>query len=57
MKELWKAIYDRLAGDETLVGLLGGEARIGQAQQAGARALPCVAYELWSARYEPVDQA
>jgi hypothetical protein len=57
MKELWKAIYDRLSSDEALLALLGGEARIGQAQQAGARALPCVVYDLWSARYEPVDQA
>jgi len=57
MKELWKAIYDRLSSDEALAALLGGEARIGQPQQAGARALPCVTYDLWSARYEPVDQA
>jgi hypothetical protein len=56
MKELWKAVYDTLAADSDITALVAA-ANIGQAWQPKARALPCIVYWLWSAAYEPVDQA
>lgn len=60
MNELYKAIYERAAADAELVALLGHTAsdrRIKRGYQPEPMALPCVAYDLWSARMEPVDQA
>jgi|GEM_PF-5059254 len=57
MKELFAAVQGLLAGDGDLVDLLGGSANIGQAYSPSVQVLPCVAYQLWSNAYLPVDQA
>jgi hypothetical protein len=60
MNQLWRAIYERAAADAELVALLGhsaGDRRIKRGYQPEPMGLPCVAYDLWSARMEPVDQA
>jgi hypothetical protein len=57
MKELFASVQLLLAEDTDLVDLLGGEANIGQAYSPAVQTLPCVAYQLWSNAYLPVDQA
>jgi hypothetical protein len=60
MNELWRVIYERAAGDPTLAVLLGhseADRRIKRGYQPDPMPLPCVAFDLWSARMEPVDQA
>jgi hypothetical protein len=60
MNDLWRVIYERAAGDPTLVLLLGhseSDRRIKRGYQPEPMGYPCVAYDLWSARMEPVDQA
>jgi hypothetical protein len=60
MNELWRGIYERAAADAELVGLLGhseSDRRIKRGYQPESMGYPCVAYDVWSARMEPVDQA
>jgi len=60
MNQLWRAIFERAAGDAELVALLGhtdADRRIKRGYQPEPMGYPCVAYDLWSARMEPVDQA
>lgn len=60
MNELWRAIYARATGDAELVALLGHsdtDRRIKRGYQPEPMGYPCVAYDLWSARMEAVDQA
>jgi len=60
VNHLWRAIYERAAADEELVALLGhseSDRRIKRGYQPEPMGYPCVAYDLWSARMEPVDQA
>jgi len=59
MNQLWRAIYERAAGDAELAALLGhseADRRIKRGYQPEPMGYPCVAYDLWSARMEPVDQ-
>jgi hypothetical protein len=56
MKELFAAIQGLLEDDHDLVALLGA-ANIGQAYSPATRKVPCVAYQMWSAPFVPVDQA
>ncbi|HUT75001.1 MAG TPA: hypothetical protein VM221_09255 [Armatimonadota bacterium] len=60
MNELWRAIYERAAADAELGALVGhseADRRIKRGYQPEPMGYPCVAYDLWSARMEPVDQA
>jgi len=60
VNQLWRAIYERAAADDELVALLGhseSDRRVKRGYQPELMGLPCVAYDLWSARMEAVDQA
>ncbi len=60
MNELWRAIYEHAVADAELVALLRhseSDRRIKRGYQSEPMGYPCAAYDLWSARMEPVDQA